>query len=234
MHNKRSCTSLDAAGRARLSSATDVAGDDSERRGSSGPGGTEGERDRLIAAFGKAASEHGYRDLTLDQVAHYAGLSRARYEAHFDTKEQGLVAAQDVFLDRLWLDALAACEAPDEWPAKVRAALRVVISSLGEASTLARVFAVEATAASFAAAERQFALLEQFASLLREGRRRYPRAASLPPPTERLLIGGVASIVCEQLLAENPAAIFALEPQLLESLLIPFLGEGEAKRAAAG
>jgi AcrR family transcriptional regulator len=209
-----------------------VAGGDSERGHTSGPDGAERERARLIAAFGKAASEHGYKDLTLDHVARYAGLSRARYEAHFGTKEQGLVAAQDVFLDRLWLDVLVACETPEEWPAKVRAALGAVISSLLEASTLARVFAVEATAASFAAAERQFAAIDQFASLLREGRRRYPRAASLPAPTERVLVGGVASIVSEHLLAEDPGALAALESELVESLLVPYLGEDEAKRAA--
>lgn len=209
-----------------------MAGGKSERGGSLGSEGSDGERDRLIAAFGKAASEHGYKDLTVDHVARYAGLSRARYEAHLGTKEQGLVAAQDVFLNRLLLDVLASCEVPAEWPAKVRAALGSVLSSLVEASTLARVFAVEATSASFAAAERQFAALEQFASLLREGRSRYPQAASLPAPTERVLIGGVASIVSEHLLAEDPGALPALESQLVESLLIPYLGEAEAKRVA--
>jgi AcrR family transcriptional regulator len=209
-----------------------VAGDDSERSGSSGRGATDGERDRFIAAFGKAASEHGYRDLTLDQVARYAGLPKDRYEAHFGTKEQGLVAAQDAFFRRLWLDALTACDSPQEWPARVRAALRSVISFLVEASTLARVFWVEAGVASFAASERQFAVVDQFAELLREGRRQYPRAASLPAPTERVLIGGIASIVCQHLLAEDPAALPALEPELVESLLVPYLGEGEAKRVA--
>lgn len=209
-----------------------MAGGDSERRRSFGSGGTDGERERLIAAFGKAAAEHGYKDLTLDHVARYAGLSRARYEAHFGTKEQGLVAAQDVFLDRLRLDVLTACEMPEEWPVRVRAALGAVIASLVEGSTLARVFAVEATAASFAAAERQFTALEQFAALLRDGRRRYPQAASLPAPTERVLIGGIASIVSEHLLAEDPGALPVLEPQLVESLLAPYLGEGEAKRFA--
>jgi AcrR family transcriptional regulator len=210
-----------------------VHGGDFQQEDPRGPGVDESERARLIAAFGKAAAEHGYRDLTVDHVARYAGLSRASYEAHFATKEQCLVAAQDAFLDRLLLEVFAACEAPQEWAAKVRAALRVVISSLVEASTLARVFAVEATAASFAAAERQFAALEQFASLLHEGRARHPRAASLPSPTERVLVGGIASIVSEHLLAEDPGALSALESQMAETLLIPYLGEGEAKRVAA-
>jgi AcrR family transcriptional regulator len=209
-----------------------VAGGDPQRRSTAGPDRADRERARLIAAFGKAASEHGYRDLTLDDVARYAGLSRARYEAHVGTKEQGLIAAQDAFLDRLWLDVLGACEGPGDWPAKVRAALGAMISSLVEAGTLARVFAVEATAASFAAAERQFAAIEQFASLLREGRRRYPQAASLPAPTERILVGGIASIVAEHLLAEDPGALAAMETELLESLLVPYLGERDARRAA--
>jgi AcrR family transcriptional regulator len=220
--------------RAQLSSATDVAGDESEQMRSGDPGGTAGERDRLIAAFGKAAAEHGYRDVTADRVARYAGLSRDRYEAHFDSKERALVAAQDAFLERLWTDALSACEAPGEWPGKVRAAISAVIASLVETSTLARVFWVEGTAASFAAAERQFVALERFASLLREGRVRYPRAASLPAPTERILIGGVASIVGAHLLAEDPGALPALEPELVETLLVPYLGEGEARRVASG
>lgn len=193
-----------------------------------------GERERLIAAFGKAASEHGYRDVTLDQVAHYAGLSRARFEAHFDTKEQGLVVAQDAFLDRLWLDVLEACDEPVEWPAKVRAGLGSVLSSVIEASRLARVFAVEGTAASFAAAERQFAAIDRFASLLRRGRRLYPAAATLPDATERALVGGIVSIVCGHLLAEDPMSLPELEPQLVELLLVPYLGPSEAKRVAAG
>ena len=98
-----------------------MTGGDPERGSSSGPGGTDAERDRVIAAFGKAASEHGYRDLTVDHVAHYAGLSRARYEAHFDTKEQGLVAAQDVFLDRLGSTSSPPVKRPRSgWPRSAR------------------------------------------------------------------------------------------------------------------
>jgi len=197
------------------------------------PWDTGGDRERLVAAVAKAAAEHGYSELTVDQVTRYAGVSRASFEAHFENKEQGLVAAQDAFFDRLWRDAVAACEAPDEWPLKVRAALGAVLASLVEASNLARVFMVEAAAASLAAVERQFAILDRFAILLRDGRRHYPDAASLPDATERALVGGVASIVSAHLLMEDPQAIPALEAQLVEFLLIPYLGEEEARRVAS-
>ena len=192
------------------------------------------QRERLVSAFAKAAAEHGYAGLELEQVLRYAGVSREILDAHFESKEQGLIAAQDAFLDRLWLDVVGACNGPGEWPLKVRAALAAILSSLVEASSLARVFTVEAAAASLAGAERQYAALDQFATLLRDGRRHYPAAGSLPYATERALVGGVASIVSGHLLMEDPQAIPPMEAQLVELVLIPFVGEGEARRVAAG
>jgi AcrR family transcriptional regulator len=212
----------------------DVAGGHSQQRQSAeAPSGYAEDRERLIAAVAKAAAEHGYAKLTVEQVVHYAGVSEDVFLAHFENKEQAMVAAQDSFLDRLWLDVIHACEALHEWPLKVRAGLGAVLTSLAEASSLARVFAVEA-AASPAATERQFAALDQFATLLRDGRRHYPRAASLPDATERALVGGIASILSRHLLMEDPQAIPPMEGQLVELLLIPYLGEGEARRVAAG
>lgn len=192
-----------------------------------------GQRERLVAAFSKAAAEHGYAQLKLEQVVRYAGVSAEAFEAHFESKEQGLVAAQDAFLERLWLDVVTACDSSVEWPLKVRASLHAILASLVEASNLARVFAIEATAASLVAAERQFAALDQFAELLREGREHFPAAATLPEATERGLVGGIASIVSSHLLMEDPLAIPKLEAQLVEFVLIPFVGEGEARRVAA-
>jgi TetR/AcrR family transcriptional regulator len=209
-----------------------VAAGESQRGSSNDPEVAGEQRQRLVAAISKAASEHGYAKLTVEQVLRNAGVSRATFDVHFESKEQGLIAAQDAFFDRLWLDVIGACDSPANWPLKVRAALRAVLASLVEVNNLARVFAVEAGAVSLGAAERQFAALDQFATLLRNGRRHYPDAASLPDATERALIGGIASIVAGHLLMEDPQAIPVLEKQLVELVLIPYLGEVEARRVA--
>ena len=78
--------------------------------------------------------------------------------------------------------------------------------------------------------ERQFATVESFAAMLRGGRRLYPRAAELPEPTERTLIGGIASIVSGHLLAEEPQLLPGLEPELTELVLMPYVGPSEARR----
>lgn len=190
------------------------------------------ERARLVAAVAKAAAEHGYAGLGFDQIASYAAVPRAIVELHFASLEQGVVAAQDAFLERLWLDAASAAGTADQWPRRVRAGLRAILDSLAEASTLARVFAIEASA-SLVVVERQLAGLDRFAALLRSGRDGFPRAGSLPEATERALVGGVASVVSVHLLMEEPARIPALEPDLAEFVLMPYLGRAEARHAAA-
>lgn len=207
---------------------------ESQQENPGGSGAADPERARFIAAFGKAASEHGYRELTIEQVARYAGSTPEQIGAHFASKEDGLVAAQDAFLDGIWLDVLDACETAADWPLKVRAAVRSVIVSLTEASALARVFAIEGTAASVSAAERQFAVLDSFARLLRDGRRIYPRAEEMPMITERALVGGVASILSGHLLAEEPRVLAGLEPQLVELILTPYVGPRLAGQIAQG
>ena len=186
----------------------------------------------MVAAFSKVASELGYRGLDMERVARYAGLPLERCQQYFATKEQGLVAAQDAFLDRLWDEVVSARGGALTWPDRVRDALRAVLAIIVEASPLARVFMVEATAASMAAAERQYAFLGRLADLLRSGRVGRPEAALMPAATERLLVGGMASIVCEHLLAEEPAALSAMEPELLEVMLMPYLGAAEARHQA--
>lgn len=191
------------------------------------------ERERLIAAFSKAAAEQGYSRLDIATVARYAGVSVSRFQEHFASVEQALVSGQQVFFRRLWLDIEAGCDATAPWPQQIQAAVSSLIATLVETAATARLFVIEAPSASLAAAERQYTALSRLAAYLRTGRRLYPRAASLPEATERALIGGTVSIVCEHLLAEDPEEISRLQPQLIEVLLSPYLGEEEARRVAA-
>jgi AcrR family transcriptional regulator len=205
------------------------AGDSRRHRLGSGSKRAE-ERARIVAGIARALSERGYAGLDSEQLLRYCGVSRERFEAHFESCEQGLIAAQEAFLDRLWLEVEGACDASREWAVNVRAAVAAALLFLAEAAALARVFAVEATAVSLAANARQFARLESFADLLSDGRNVHPRAAAMPPTTERALIGGIASIVADRLLSEEAQDLVRLEPQLSEFVLLPFLGPAEARR----
>lgn len=210
-----------------------MAGGHPQRRPLADPEASDEARARLLAAVAKAAGEEGYERVTVEQVARYAGASPATFEAHFESREQALIAAYDAFLERLWVEATVACEAAAPWSVRVKGAIGAVLASMVEASSMARAFVVEASAGSMAGAERQLAAMDRFAQLLRQGREACPGARALPEATERTLVGGIASIVSGCLLAEDPQALPALEPQLVELVLIPYVGPEEARRAAA-
>lgn len=208
-----------------------MAGGLPQRRLQAEPEEREETRARLLAAVAKAAGEQGYEQVTVERVARYAGVADVVFFQHFESREQALIAAYDSFVERLWDEAVGACAGTAPWPAQVRGAIAAVIGSLTEASAIARAFLVEATASSIAGAERQIAAMDRFAGLLREGRDA-SRSHGLPEATERTLVGGIASIVSGCLLAEDPQALPALEPQLVELVLIPYVGIDEARRVA--
>lgn len=192
------------------------------------------ERRKIVSAIAKAVAEYGYAELTVEQVLAHTGVTAEEFESHFPSLEQGLIAAQEDFLERLRLEVVAACDLERAWPDNVRAALDAALAYLADANALARAFAVEATARSLVASERQYAALDTLADLLREGRRFYPEAAEMPPAIERALVGGVASIIFGRLLSEEPRALIDLEPQLAEFLLVPYLGRAGASRFTQG
>jgi AcrR family transcriptional regulator len=210
-----------------------VAGGESQRRPQAEPEEREETRARLLAAVAKAAGEQGYEQVTVERVARYAGVADVIFFQHFESREQALIAAYDSFVERLWVEAVGACTATAPWPIRVRGAIAAVIGSLTEASAIARAFLVEATASSIAGAERQVVAMDRFAELLREGRGDDRRLRELPEATERTLVGGIASIVSGCLLAEDPQKLPKLEPQLVELVLIPYVGIDEARRVAA-
>ncbi|HEX3737443.1 MAG TPA: TetR/AcrR family transcriptional regulator [Solirubrobacterales bacterium] len=191
------------------------------------------EREQLLAAVRRTVAEQGYRGATVEAVVRAARLPRRSFEAHFATVDDAILAAQADFFVRLHRQVERSCAADLAWPEQVRAALAVVLDTVTEAEALARVLLVEAPSASFAAAQRQFEALDGFAALLCDGRRHYPQAVSLPELTERTLVGGVASIVTEGLLAEDTPTLRGLESQLLELILTPYLGPESAHRASA-
>jgi AcrR family transcriptional regulator len=190
------------------------------------------ERSEIVAAVARAVAEYGYSKVTLEQVLRRANLSEDRFCVHFDSLDQGLIAAQETFLEQVRLEVIAACDLDRPWNVNVCAAIGAVLSYLTEASDLARAFTVEATAASLAASERHFTALEALADLLRQGRRFYPEAEKMPEAVEQALIGGVASIISARLLSEEPRTLIELEPEFAEFLLLPYLGRAEASRVA--
>jgi hypothetical protein len=59
-----------------------------------------------------------------------------------------------------------------------------------------------------------------------------PRGAALPDLTEKALVGAVSVLIAGRLMNGKPRSCLSSRPQIVELILIPYLGPEEASRVA--
>jgi AcrR family transcriptional regulator len=190
------------------------------------------QRRRLVAGVALAMAEHGYARLTVEHVIAAAGVSRTTFYEHFENKQQAVLVAHDVVFERYLGVLLLACNGVGEWPLKVKAAIAATLAfAVGEPEQ-AQLIALDALAADVDLTSRVLASTDRLAAPLSAGRQYNPRGAELPALIEKALVGAVMAIVSRRLVNGEAETLPELEPQLVELILIPYLGHEEATRVA--
>jgi AcrR family transcriptional regulator len=187
------------------------------------------QRLRIVAAMLRVLPRYGYAGTTIGHLTREAGVSRAAFYAQFASKEECFLAAYELAGEWLCERVERVVGAEDEWPIRVRTGVAEALRLLAGNPPLAHLIAVEALQAGLAARERQQACLARFAEALRAGR---PGRPELPPDLEELLLGGVISMIGRYVDADRAERLPELTAQLVEYLLIPYLGRRETKRIA--
>lgn len=194
------------------------------------------QRRRMLAAMAGALAEEGYARATVSDVIDRAGVSRRTFYEQFDDKDACLYEAYDDAEKRAWVAAAEAIAAapPDDWPARVHAALAAVLDFVAAEPETARLFTLEARAAGPEMAARHAAALDRVATTLRAGDRAAAKegkkssgdtgknVVSLPDMTERTLVANVAALVGSYVISGATELLPRLEPQLGEHLLSPY------------
>lgn len=191
------------------------------------------QRQALIAAFTRLATERGYAAVQAEEVARTGGLPPDSFAQHFASKEHCAALAYEAFIARLVRQAEEAIEPGLDWPLQVRAAVRSALGFIAEAALPARFFAVEALAFGGPIVfDRYLATLRHLAALLRQGREHSPEPDALPEIAEAVLIGGCATLIAGTLMDEKQDALPKLEVELVTMLLTPYLGRERAEEIA--
>jgi TetR/AcrR family transcriptional regulator len=190
------------------------------------------QRQRLLSGAAQALAEHGYAAMSVEHVLLSAGVSRTAFYENFDNKRACVLAAHEEAFGRLSGELVRACAAESQWPRKVARAIGAAIAFVTRAPEEAQLLAIEAVAADPVLASRVLDSNDFLVGLLRNGRERCPEAATLPELTERALIGAATSIIGSRLLSGEADRLPALEPQLVQLMLMPYVGSEEARRVA--
>jgi AcrR family transcriptional regulator len=187
------------------------------------------QRFRILAAMLEVLPRHGYPGTTIGHVTREAGVSRAAFYQQFEGKEECFLATYDLVGQWLCERVERAVADEDEWPLRVRTGVAEALRLLAANPMIAHLIAVEALQAGPVARERQQACLARFAEALRAGR---PAQPDLPAELEELLLGGVLSLIARYVDSGRAERLSEATPELVQYLLIPYLGPGETGQVA--
>jgi AcrR family transcriptional regulator len=193
---------------------------------------TQNQRERMLLATAELAAERGYQKMTIELIAKTARVALSTFYEQFSSKEECFLAAFDETLAGAAEVYEELLDPEQDWADQISAGIEIFLEMVVKEPARARLCIVESQAAGGAALARYQGMLEMVAPKLREGRVHNPRASRLPDGLEVAIVGGLAWLVHQRLVAGRDEEIRALLPEMLQVTLTPYVGEVEASRAA--
>jgi AcrR family transcriptional regulator len=192
------------------------------------------QRERLIVAMLRAASELGYRGTNVQDVIERAGVSRPTFYEHFANKEDCFLAAFDTSAKRLRDKVEAAVGGGESWRDRVRLGLEAVLSFVRAEPDTARTIIVEARAASADAVMRRVELLDHFSNCLdTQARELLPETSQRSEITASGVVGGVEALLYSRLCKDEFEGIEELLPSMMYFAVLPYEGHEAASEELA-
>jgi AcrR family transcriptional regulator len=193
------------------------------------------QRERLIVAMLRAASELGYRGTNVQDVIERAGVSRPTFYEHFTNKEDCFLAAFDTSAKRLRDKVeLAARAGGESWRDRVRLGLEAVLGFVRAEPDTARTLIVEARAASADAVMRRVELLDHFSNCLdTQARDLLPGTSQRSEVTASGVVGGVEALLYSRLCKDEFEGIEELLPSMMYFAVLPYEGHEAASEELA-
>jgi AcrR family transcriptional regulator len=194
--------------------------------------------ERILWATVRLASEKGFDSVRVFDVIERAEVSRANFYELFDSRDECLFAAYERVLDVLFSYVARAYEGDQPWPVKMRRALGACLEACSAEPEVTKMTAVEVPAARPEAQRRYCDALRRFFPLLIEGREYKRNGIDLPPDLELMAVHGAEAIIHEEVVADRTEDLPAKLPDVLFTVLVPYLGPeaatAEVQRAEVG
>lgn len=190
------------------------------------------QRERLIAGLASAVTERGYDAVTLGDITKAAQVSRRVFYEHFKSKEECFLAAFEVVLDHVRRLVAEAVEPIPDWPHRVLAGTRAVLSFFASEPDLACLCLVESRGAPPEVSARFGEAVAELVPLLAKGRAERDGTRPLPDSTEESVIGALVSLAYQKVTASEAEQLDDLLPDFTEFILSPYVGADEASRLA--
>lgn len=189
------------------------------------------QRERLLAAVVRVTVAKGYESITVADILREAGVGRETFYELFDDKLDCMLAAHKLLVDDLEKRVRAVYLVDGPWPQRMHAALAATLEWFS-APDVARFTLVELSTVGPAFRQTFKAEFARAVSLLEEagGDGPEPEFAEAYP----LAVGAILARIYEEVVLGRADQLPRLLPDLTYELLVPFVGEAQARAAAEG
>jgi AcrR family transcriptional regulator len=180
----------------------------------------------MVDAMSELCAEQGYEATKIADVVRRAHVARKTLYDNFSGKEELFLAAFDATLADAEAEVAKACDPvpEDDWQERIKSGLGAVLDFVAAHPAEAKLWLVEAPAATQASAVRYLAALEDFIDSLRGAA---PAGPGRPATLEESLVGGVIWIIQREVRNDTAAKAPGLLAELAEFLISPYRDVGK-------
>jgi AcrR family transcriptional regulator len=193
---------------------------------------TRSQRERLLAAVVRVTAANGFESTTVGDILGEAGVGRESFYELFDDKLDCMLAAHKILVDNLEQQIRQVYLERGPWPARLRAALATTLEWFAADPDAARFTLVELSTVGPAFRATFQTEFSRFSNLLEEGMQQEGPDPDLVRATE-LAVGATMAQIYEEVVLGRAEDLPRLLPDLTYGLLVPFVGEAEARREQA-
>jgi AcrR family transcriptional regulator len=187
------------------------------------------QRERILAAVADVCSAAGYVSMSVEDIVVTSGVSRRTFYDNYRGKEDVFLAAYDEVASQLLTRVKEAYDSADGLVDRARESLRALLEFIADEPTFADMCIVEVMAAGPNAIERRNRTMTAFAQMIEKAAADELPKSKLPPSlTAETLVGGIYEVVYSRVLQGRGDELPALLPDLLFSVLLPYVGQETA------
>jgi TetR/AcrR family transcriptional regulator len=187
------------------------------------------QRERILNAVADIASERGYWQMTITEIAQRASVSLSTFYSFFEGKPDVFAAAIDDGERRLLETTLPIYGSATDWPHAVKDGLHAFFAFMGENPAMAMIGGHEIFSGGIGALDRHERSLQRFQALLAPGFEAYPHTS---PIVAEAVGGAIGELLYQQLRERDPKRLHSMGPAATFVALSPFVGVTEATAIA--
>jgi AcrR family transcriptional regulator len=176
----------------------------------------------------QVASTRGYGGMSVQDIVREAGVSRRTFYEQFKNKDHAFLAAYDEASGRLLASVRAAFEGEKTMEGRASAGFNAFLTLLAASPAFAKMCIVEVLAAGPDAIARRARTMEEFTGYFERSAGELLGENAPSPLIAETIVGGVYETVYRRIARGETADLPKLLPDLVESALLPYVGEQAA------